>query len=412
MMQSPSERAAADARVLALAGRRTAQAVFVGCGLTVIFTVAILLTAFITTSEDGVRALATDYRVFWGAARLALQGEFLATFDMARLAAVHNVQPEEWMPWLYPPGYLFLIAPFGIPSYAVSFLIATLISAAAIAWAVRPFVAGSTTALWAFALAPAYLPALLLGQNTLIWFAVLLVALAALRDGRWTLAGICIGCLTLKPQLGLMIPVALLAAGHWRVILAASVTAVLLALIPTLIVGLDYWPLFLERLDEQGDRLIYSIRNLDLMVGSYYLFVQLGLTPDQGLVAQALLALISAASVFLVWRNDTTGFDAKVAVLLTAIFLSAPYLWYYEAAIMALAGLFMLRAGILRRTVPHLVLLAVLWFGAGLQAMNIFVDLGNERFPWAFINTPTMVLCLILCLAHYLSSRRVPVQAV
>lgn len=407
-MQSLPERNAADDRVTALAGRRSLQVIFVGVALTAIFLGSILMTAFLVTSETGTRALASDYRVFWAAGRLALEGAFLAPFDMQSLAAVHNVGVDEWMPWLYPPAYLLLIAPLGAPSYAVSLLVFVLLSIAAMAWAVRPFVGPSRSALAAMALAPAYLPALLLGQNSVLWFAVFLGALAALREGRWILAGGLIGVLTLKPQLGVMIPIALLAAGLWRTILAATVTTLALAILPTLVTGVEYWRLFLARLVEQGDRLIYSIGTLDLMVGPFYLMVRMGLPKELGLVIQAGIALLSALSVFLVWRSDRVGFDAKAATLLTAMFLSASYLWYYEAALMALVGLFLVRAGILRRRATDMILLTVLWFGAGLQAMNIFVDLGDERFPWAVVNTPTMFACLALCLAHYRAVQRAP----
>jgi hypothetical protein len=409
MMQSREAQAAADARVVALSGKRMAQVVFVGASLTLIFTLALLLTAFMTTSDSGVRALGTDYRVFWSAARLALQGDWLVPFDMAALAAVHDVNPEEWMPWLYPPGYLMLIAPFGIPAFAPSFLAFTLLGLALIAWAVRPFVGGSTVAWLAFVLAPAYLPTLLLGQNSLIWFAGFIAACAALRDGRYVLAGVFIGCLTLKPQLGVMLPIALAAAGLWRTILVAALVALLLAALPTLVTGLDYWPLFLERLGEQGDKLLASIHRLDLMVGALYLLVRMGVDPEQALILQGALVLVSAVSVFIVWRSDRVELDVKIATLLAAMFLSAPYLWYYEAVIMALCGLFLVRGGILDRRAPSILLLTVLWFGAGLQAMNVFVDLGGERFPWAVINTPAMLLCLGLCLMHLRAQHRLPV---
>jgi hypothetical protein len=401
--------AAADARLCALAARRVVLPVAALGALAVVgFAAALVMTAFVLTSDDGTRALDMDYRVFWAAARLALEGAFLAPFDLATLGAVHNVSPEEWMPWLYPPGYLLLIAPLGAPPFAVSYTLMTVLSVIALALAVRPFTGGSKTAWLAFALAPAYLPALVIGQNSLLWFAVLLAALAALRAERWALCGVLIGCLTLKPQLGLMIPVALLAAGLWRTVLVATLTAILLAALPTLVTGPGYWPLLWERLGDQGSRLVEVIGQVELMVGPFSLLAGLGVAPGTALVLQGLLTLLAALAVGLTWASSRTGPDARAAVLLTAIFLSAPYLWYYEAALMALVGLFLTRAGLVRARVPGLVLLAVLWLGAGLQVMNIFVDLGDEDFPWAVILTPAMLLCLGLCLLHLWSLHRAP----
>lgn len=396
-------REAADDRITALSGKRLWQLVGFGAAVTLIFTFAMVTTAFLTTSDAGVapgtRALDMDFRVFWGAARLAFNGEPLAAFDMARLKAEHGFFDDRWMPWTYPPGYLVLIAPLGAVAFAPAFLITTLVSLVLVGLAVRPFVAGNRAVWLAMALSPAYIAALVIGQNSLLWLACLLAALAALRDERWVLAGILVGILTLKPQLGVMIAVALLAAGLWRTILAATVTAILLAALPTLAVGAEYWPLFLDRLSEQGDRVLSGISATNLMVGSFYLMVRAGLAPETALMVQTGLAVLCALAVFTVWRSGRVGFDAKCATLVTAIFLSAPYLWFYEAALMAAAGLFLFRAGLLGRSTPQLALLLLFWLGAGPQAITVYLGL-DSRFPWAVLYVPVMLFALALCLRH------------
>lgn len=405
-MQDPSARRAADARVAALSGKRVWQAVFIGTSLTLICAGLVHMTAFMLTSETGTRALDSDFRVFWAAARLALAGDPLAAFDNARLAAEHGVNVKAWMPWAYPPGYLFLILPFGALPFAWAFLLSTLVSLVLIAWSLRSFTPGAPAVWVALVLAPAYIPAILIGQNSIVWLAGLVAALAALRDGRWLLAGVFIGCLTLKPQLGVMVAVALVGAGLWRSILAASLTALVLAALPTLALGPEYWPLLLERLGEQSERLIRSIDTLILMVGPYYLLTVLGLASKTALWVQFGLSALCAVFVFLLWRNRAVGFDAKAAGLLLAILLSAPYLWYYEAALMAVVGLFLLRAGVLGTSLPHLGLLLLLWLGAAPQAVNIFLKFGDGRYLGAVIITPVLVASLALLLSHLLAAGR------
>ncbi|TAG25295.1 MAG: DUF2029 domain-containing protein [Rhodobacterales bacterium] len=256
------------------------------------------------------------------------------------------------------------------------------------------------------ALAPAYLPALVIGQNSMIWLAVLLAALAAMRSGKAVLAGVLIGCLTLKPQLGVLIPFALLAAGQWRTILAALGTTLVLAILPTLIVGLEYWPLLSKNMTEHGTRMIELVNELYLTVGPFAFLAQLGLPPATGLALQWGVMAVAALSVFLFWRSDRISFDAKAGLLMTAILLSAPYLWYYEAAMMAAIGLFLVRAGILTTRGPHLVLLALLWIGAGLQSMDLVFPLFEDRYLGAFIVTPVLTACFALCWAHLLQTRR------
>jgi hypothetical protein len=220
------------------------------------------------------------------------------------------------------------------------------------------------------------------------------------------LAGVLIGCLTLKPQLGLLLPVALVAAGQWRTILAATGTAVLLAGVPTLLVGPEYWSRLVGVLAEHADRMVGLAATLDLTVGPVYLATRLGLAPPVALTLQWGLVALAALSVFLFWRSPRLGFDAKVALLLVAILVSAPYLWNYEAAMMAACGLFLVRAGILTRHPAHLALLALMWIGAGWQSWNMFLHLVPDRWLGGVIVTPVLGIAFVLCWMHYAACHR------
>jgi arabinofuranan 3-O-arabinosyltransferase len=397
-MQTPDEQAVANGRLRALSRNGVSHLIFLGASLTLICTLAIVLQAYLTTSGTGVLALPNDHRVFWAAGQIALEGDFLGVFDTGRLTGIHNVDPQVWMPWLYPPGFLFLIAPLGAVSFATSYTVFVLISIGLMALAVRRFAAGSWAVWLAFTLAPAYLPILIQGQNGLIWLAGLVAALAALRDERWVLAGVFIGLLTLKPQYGVLIPLALLAAGLWRTILSATATALIVAAVPTFWTGLDFWALLFKRMGEYSDRIRDEMPALDLAAGPFSMFVRLGVDPETAQLFQFGVTLAMALCVFVVWRSSRASFDTKAACLIAASLLASPVVWYNEAASMALVGLFLLRAGLLRQKPLHGALLAVLWLGAGPQAFAIFLGLGDIRFPWAFLVTPVMLLCLALCL--------------
>jgi arabinofuranan 3-O-arabinosyltransferase len=405
-MQDSAARRIADARVGALEGWALWLIVLVGAAITFIMTEAIVQSSFVLTAKPGVVAMAVDYRVFWAAARLALEGEPLAAFDMARLASVHNVKPDDWMPWLYPPGYLVLLLPFGALPFAPGFLLFTLLSVVLVGIAVRPFVGGSVPVWLALTLAPAYIPTLILGQNNLMWMAGLLAAFAALRNGRWVLAGIFIGCLTVKPQLGLLIPIALLAAGLWRTIFAATVTAVLVAALPTLLFGPEYWPLMLKGMSEQGAGMLRSIDTLFLMIGPFYLLALSGLPDPAILAALWVIGAACALVVALLWRSQRIDFDTKCAGLMLTILLSAPYLWYYEAAMMALIGLFLLRAGLLGPGLAQRALLFLLWIGGALQAVNTFAKIIPGEMLGAAVITPALIAAMTIIVLHYRKRHR------
>jgi arabinofuranan 3-O-arabinosyltransferase len=405
-MQTIEQRLASDDRVKAFQGRFFWLIVIAGVTATILFAQTIVQAAFIQTAEPGTVAIKIDFRIFWAAGQLALQGDYLAAFDMTRLAAVHQVSPDSWMPWLYPPGYLVLMMPFGALPFDYSVLIFSLISVLLIGLAVRPYTAGSAPVWLAMTLAPAYVPTLILAQNNLIWVAGLLAALAALRRERWVLAGVLIGCLTLKPQLGLLIPVALLAVGLWRTIIAALATAVVLAVLPTLLVGTEYWGLLASRLAEHGDKLLGSIDNLFLLVNPIYVFALLGAPADVALGLQWGIIALSAGIVAILWRSRGVGFDTRMAGLLIAILLSAPYLWYYEVAIMPMIGLCMVRAGILRQTIPHLALLLCLWLGAFVAATNAVFEYMDGRWLGAVLVTPVLVISMAMVMMHAATERR------
>jgi arabinofuranan 3-O-arabinosyltransferase len=411
-MQDLPSRLAADARLRALNGRLLWLVVLAGVTITILFVQTALQISFLQTAEPGVVAIKVDFRVFWAAARLALGGEPLAAFDTARLGEIHQVAPEAFMPWLYPPGYLVLLMPFGAMSFSYGFLVFTLLSIILMGLATRPFVAGLNPVWLAMTLAPAYVPTLTLGQNNLLWLAGLLAALAALRDNRPVLAGLFIGCLTLKPQLGLLIPVALLAAGLWRTIFVAAATALVLAVIPTLMFGPEYWPMFARQMAHLGNSIVLSITDLFLMVGPFYLLSFLGLPAETALQMQWGIVVAAIGIVALLWRSDRIGFDAKVAGLMLAMLLSAPYLWYYEAAMMAAIGLFMLRAGLIGRSPPQLFLLLCLWSGGILLSLNAFLEFTDGRMLGAVLITPILVTSMIIVLMHYAAARRgLPVVA-
>lgn len=405
-MQERAAVQAADARLRAFDGLGTRLVVALAASLTLLVVFIVLTVVFIVTSDPEVRTMTSDFRVFWAAARLFLAGEPLAAFDASRIAGEYGEAADAWMPWLYPPGYLVLVAPFGALPYQWAYLAMTLISVAAMALATRPLAGGIKPVWAAMVLAPAYLPTLLIGQNSMVWLAVLLAALLALRDGKAVLAGVLIGCLTLKPQLGLMIPFALLAAGQWRTILAAAGTALLLAALPTLAVGTEYWGLMVERLGQHADRMVMMTREIEKIVSPFYLMTRTGLPDDTALALQGALTLGMAGSVLVFWRSARIGFDAKAALLLIAMLLSAPYLWYYEAALGAAAGLFLLRAGILRTRPAHIGLLALFWIGAGLQSANAFLHLVPDRFLGPLLVTPAAGAAFVLCWRHLLRSPR------
>src|SRR6201999_4060273 len=86
-----------------------------------------------------------------------------------------------------------------------------------------------------------------IGQNGALTAALVGLGLILLRT-RPIIAGVCIGLLSVKPHLGLLIPVALLAGAYYRAFAAGAVTAIVLALISIAAFVFEPWFAFRDQL--------------------------------------------------------------------------------------------------------------------------------------------------------------------
>src|SRR3546814_629987 len=71
------------------------------------------------------RPIGRYFIAFWSAARLALDGDPAAAYDIARIHAVQGAlapHPIHPMPWHYPPSFLMLVLPLGLLPYPLALL--------------------------------------------------------------------------------------------------------------------------------------------------------------------------------------------------------------------------------------------------------------------------------------------------
>src|ERR1700730_7031876 len=147
--------------------------------------------------------------------------------------------------WSYPPSVMLAAALFGRLPYLAALLCWTALGLALFLWVVRRY-ASDRRLLAAIALSPAAVFCVISGQSSLVTAAMLLTVFGCL-DRKPMLAGILLGLLTLKPQLGLLFPVMLAASGRWRVFLVASATALLIAAATAALFGPQAWLDFVQK---------------------------------------------------------------------------------------------------------------------------------------------------------------------
>jgi Glycosyltransferase family 87 len=141
--------------------------------------------------------------------------------------------------WPNPPTALVVMAPFGLLTYFPALIAWFAIGICAFYLAGRREVSDARI-LAVVLVSPAALLCVISGQSSLLTTAALLAIFASL-DKRPVVAGVLIGLLTVKPQLGVLFPFMLIASGRWRVFLWAAVTALALVAMSIALGGQDSW---------------------------------------------------------------------------------------------------------------------------------------------------------------------------
>lgn len=156
-------------------------------------------------------------------------------------------------------------------------------------------------------------------------------AFLALRANRLFLAGVAIGMLAYKPQLGLAAAVVFIGAREWRIVLGAAVGAV-----AQLTVGALYWgPSILVRNVEALRWYIGALHRVPVEPNKFHMhswrsfFELLGLPDQIALLAYVVVALVTAAVALGCWRARGP-LALRYSVLILATILIDPHLYAYD----------------------------------------------------------------------------------
>ena len=285
-----------------------------------------------------------DFAVFWGAAQLALEGRAIEAFDPDALYAAIRFPDDYILPkhdWRYPPTWHLVIVPLGALPFTVAWGLFNAFGLLIFVVALRPYASAIPGQLSLLLAAPAVVFCIITGNNGLLFAGILVFALRALERGDQRMAGLLLALMTLKPQMGVLIPFALAASGYWRAVLWAIMGTLILAVLSGLILGFSYWALFFENLSATSTRLTDPETKYATFTTWFGFSRMLGLSA--GAIWASLIALaFGAALIAWVWLRPAP-FGIKAAVLLLAIPVLSPYAHYYEVTY-ALAGLAILYA--------------------------------------------------------------------
>jgi alpha-1,2-mannosyltransferase len=317
---------------------------------------------------------------FWGGGYLALHGHLAALFDVrayqAFFAGLYGTLPYHL--WSYPPTYLLVALPFGwLPPWPAVFSF-DLLSLLLLAWLLR--LAGKRGWFIAAVLAsPASLESMMEHQN-----AALLTALIGggllLLPRRPRLGGVLIGLASLKPQLGLALPLFLLRRAPVAFV-AAAVSAVLLAALSWLVLGPAAWSGFWHFTRPSMSAVLLTGQPPAFAGGLISVFASFRFLGVPG--ALLVQGIVSAAAILLSWRTRS-----PIAVLLLTA-LASPYLHAYDLLGVTLAVALLVEQRLATGFAPFEAVLCFLaWFAPGL-------------LPWApqFAHVTPFLLAALLASA-------------
>jgi multidrug transporter EmrE-like cation transporter len=283
----------------------------------------------------------SDFPFFWVAShiaslhdlQLAYTGE-LFSLEAARERWGDTIQGKYWA---YPPHFILFLRPLSGLSYGAAFAVWNALSLALFALAVWATFGRSWRPVGFTALAPAALFCLLLGQTGLMMSALLVGGIGWLWR-RPVLAGVLLGLLTFKPPLGLLVPFALVAGGHWRAILSASLTAGVLILVSLAIYGLEGWTTYLANLPGRQVNLQEAFGGIIVNLSPTILMAArlLGL---EGAIQYGLQALAVAGVLACVMWAFRGGRDPGLccALLFIGTVLASPFSLSYDMNMVTLA---------------------------------------------------------------------------
>lgn len=282
----------------------------------------------------GVAPLGGDFVNLWTVGRALIAGQGQAIYDPAAFDAFQQTLVGSFVGhrvWAYPPHSFLLAWPFGLPGYTVSLIIWSILGLLVLAWGARSL---GLSRVWTVVLvtSPAALACVYWGQTGNLGAGLLMLALSS-RGSVRPLPVLGTVLLTIKPQMGFLLPVYWALRGHWKLLLATALAVIAAGLASLAVQGPAPWLDYLGKtLPELGGLERDGTGPFMFMIPSVFMALRvLGL--DGGLALGvhmvAAVAVLVAGCVFF-RRLDAE--PARVALLMVVTALITPYLHIYDLA--------------------------------------------------------------------------------
>jgi hypothetical protein len=315
-------------------------------GTAVIAVCAAINLAFAVFALVQHPAFNSDFMAFWSFPRFAATHAVASIYDAQKLQPFQQtLYPgfHSFYPYLYPPTLLLVTWWLAGISFATAQTIWTIAGLAALIAAGLGFFRNNRVAVIAMLASPAALICGATGETAFFTTALLLAGFWLLPT-RPVLAGLCFGLLTLKPQLGLLIPFALFGLGAGRAIAAASLTALGLMALSCVVLPPDAWLAWARALPAYQADYFAAVGklNLNILVTPAANLMVLGAGAKTAWLVQSICGLALAVLTFLTFRR--APYRLAVACLFAGMFLAVPHAYAYDTIPLAAALILALEA--------------------------------------------------------------------
>jgi hypothetical protein len=294
-----------------------------------------------TLKPDGLSEMSSrlpywDFTNLWAGTKMALNGGVATVFDVEAYRRDIRMMLSPLMldqEWSYPPSMILFGVPFALLPIFPAYVIWTVATLLLLLLTTRllglPLVAGLL-----ILCSPAATINAIFGQNGALTASLLLSGLL-LSPGRPVLAGVLFGLLTIKPQLGLLVPFCLLASGNYKAIVSAGVTTTVLVVATGLAFGFDSWLLFITKTRPLMTAILEAPYPQGYQVNAFTVFItarSLGLGLAASYAVQAIFSVFSIAAVIWLWSgNVRINHVERVCLTGVLALLATPYGYTYDA---------------------------------------------------------------------------------
>ena len=284
-------------------------------------------------------AVRNDFRLAYAAADLGLREGYGRLYDLSaqrleilRLGEGFNVQP-----FISPPPLAWLVTPLTALPFLAALVIWTALLIGALLWTwylLAPgegLVKAAHLLLWLGVFPVAF--GVMVGQPGALVAAAVASAWWLSRAGRPLMAGLALSLLVLKPQLALLVPVALLVAGYRKMFASWLVASVVIGVVALVLLGGDGVRRYLDILAQTQSSAWDITRR-------YSISGPLGLGWPLRVAEVAVLVV----SVVAAWQQRHS-LERVLAVGILGSLLFTPYLGFQDFLMLFVAGWLLVRSG-------------------------------------------------------------------